>query len=84
MTVIDLYKYDTETGFTVTPIKPNDDVIYESMYRLVADKNKSLTRDHIEFYSVIDTETLDGWQEVDYVEIDNQEKVIDDELKGRR
>lgn len=64
MNIIPIYRYVREKGkITVSPIKPN--VEYTEKCRLVADKGKLLTKDSVDFYKAIDTETADGWYEVD-------------------
>jgi hypothetical protein len=64
MQIINLYKYTREDGgTTVSPIKPNTE--YTEMYRLVADDGKVLTKDGENFTTCIDTDTADGWYEVD-------------------
>ena len=67
MQIIKLYKYIREDGgTTVSPKKP--DCEYAEMVRLVADEGKLLTNGEIET-PCIDTDTADGWMEVDYVQI---------------
>lgn len=64
MQVIKLYKYNrTGGGVTVSPIKP--DCEYTELVRLVADEGKVLTNDGDIITSCIDTETVDGWHEID-------------------
>lgn len=63
MQIINLYKYTREDGgITVSPIKP--DTEYTEMFRLVADEGKLLTNDDITT-SCIDTDSTDGWYEID-------------------
>ena len=67
MQIIKLYKYIREDGgITVSPKKP--DCEYTEMVRLVADEGKLLTNGEIET-PCIDTDTADGWMEVDDVQI---------------
>jgi len=64
MQIVNLYRYNRENGgTTVSPIKPNCE--YTEMYRLIADEGKVLTTDGENFTSCTDTDTLDGWYEVD-------------------
>lgn len=65
MRTINLYKYKREDGgTTVSPIKPDCETT--EMVRLVADEGKVLTKDNGEnVYKIIDTNTADGWQEID-------------------
>ena len=64
MQIIELYKYKRENGgTTISPIKPSCE--YTEMVRLVADEEKVLTRDGENFTTCVDTETADGWYEVD-------------------
>ncbi len=64
MRVIKLYKYIRENGgVTISPIKP--DCEYTENVRLVADEGKVLTNDGENFTLCVDTDTVDGWYEVD-------------------
>lgn len=64
MQTIKLYKYTrADGGVTVSPVEP--DCEYEEMVRLVADEGKMLTKDGENLTSCVDTETADGWYEVD-------------------
>lgn len=66
MQIINLYKYERENGgVTVSPVKPDGE--YTEMVRLVADEGKVLTQDGEHFTSCIDTDTADGWYEVDEI-----------------
>lgn len=63
MKTIKLYRYTREGGgVTVSPEKP--DVEYQELVRLVADERKLLTNGNIETVC-IDTDTADGWWEID-------------------
>ena len=65
MQIINLYKYERENGkTTVSPNKPEDKE-YTEMYRLVADEGKVLTFNELIVGEVIDTDTTDGWSEVE-------------------
>lgn len=64
MIINEIYCYERETGkITVSTEKPNCEHIIK--YRLIADENKQLTRDGINFVSCIDVETDIGWYEID-------------------
>ena len=64
MQIIPLYRYIRENGgITVSPNKP--DTEYTERVRLVADDGKVLTKDGESFTTCIDTDTADGWYEVD-------------------
>lgn len=76
MQVIKLYKYNrTRGGVTVSPIKP--DCEYTELVRLVADEGKVLTNDGENVTSCIDTETVDGWYEIDEPIEDDKEQEED-------
>ena len=67
MQVMTIYKYIRENGgTTVSPIKPNCE--YAEMVRIIADEGKMLTQDGENFTACIDTDTVDGWYEVDFAE----------------
>jgi hypothetical protein len=64
MQIIKLYKYErADGGVTVSPVKP--DCEYTEMVRLVADEGKALTKDGENFTSCVDTDSAEGWYEVD-------------------
>ena len=64
MEIIKLYKYiRPEGGVTVSPVMPEGD--YTEMVRLVADEGKLLTKDGENLTSCDDTETSEGWYEVE-------------------
>jgi hypothetical protein len=60
-----LYRYVSGNKIITSLTKP--DVEYTEKYRLVADENKVLTKDDVNFYRVIDinTEELPQWKEID-------------------
>ena len=63
MQIINLYKYHrADGGVTVSPIKPEGE--YTEMDRLIADEGKALTNGEI-ITSCVDTESVEGWSEVD-------------------
>ena len=66
MQAITLYRYNrADGGVTISPVKPDGE--YTEMVRLVADEGKVLTQDGESITSCIDTETADGWYEVDEI-----------------
>ena len=72
MQTITLYKFKrADGGTTVSPTKPNCE--YTEMHRLIADEGKALTKDGVDLYPCVDTETVDGWYEVDAPEEDEPE-----------
>lgn len=50
-------------GVTDTPVKPDGE--YTERVRLVADKGKVVTKDGENLYSVIDTDSAEGFYEVE-------------------
>lgn len=72
MQTIILYKFKrADGGTTVSTSKPDGD--YTEMYRLVADEGKALTKDGVDLYPCVDTDTVDGWYEVDAPEEDTSD-----------
>lgn len=72
MQIITLYKYKrADGGATISPVKP--DCEYTEMVRLVADDGKVLTQDGENFTYCIDTDTSDGWMEIDAPEEEPEE-----------
>ena len=64
MTTKTLYKYHREDGgVTISPIMP--DAEYTICYRLMADEGKALTLDGVDLFNAVDTDTVEGWYEVD-------------------
>lgn len=65
MKTIKLYKYvRADGGTTISPIKPEAEVEYTEMSRLVADEGKLLTNgDYLT--SCIDVYSSEGWDEID-------------------
>ena len=67
MQIIKLYKYKrADGGITVSPSVPEGE--YTEMVRLVADEHKLLTKDGENFTSCVDTNTSEGWYEVNALE----------------
>ena len=72
MQIITLYRYERDGGgTTVSPVKP--DCEYTEMVRLVADEGKALTKDGVNTTTCVDTDTADGWYEVDAPESEANE-----------
>lgn len=64
MEIKTLYRFKREDGgITVSPNKPEGE--YTELVRLVADEGKVLTQDGERLFCVIDTDSADGWYEVD-------------------
>ena len=64
MIVKELYCYEREKGkVTVSTEKP--DCEYTLRYRLIADENKVLTKDGVNFTTCIDVDSTEGWYEVE-------------------
>lgn len=64
MKPIPIYRYKRpDGGVTVSPIEPNCE--YTEGVRLVADKGKLITKNGIDFYTVKDENSAEGWYEVD-------------------
>lgn len=67
MQIIKLYKYKrADGGITVSPSVPEGE--YTEMVRLVADEHKLLAKDGENFTSCVDTDTSEGWYEVNALE----------------
>lgn len=63
MRIINLYRYERETGrISVSPVKPDGE--YTELVRLIADEGKILVKGNVET-SCVDTESAEGWEEVD-------------------
>lgn len=81
MQIIPMYRYARpDGGVSVSPVKP--DTEYAASYRIVADEGKAVTMDGVKTYSCVDTDTLDGWYEVEFIDI--EEPVDSDEVKDMR
>jgi hypothetical protein len=64
MQIITLYRYvRADGGITVSPNKPEGE--YTEMYRLIADEGLVLTYNGEIVGEVIDTDTTEGWTEVE-------------------
>ncbi len=76
MTTKTLYRYKREdSGTTVSLNKPERE--YTELVRLIADEGKALTQDGERLFCVIDTDSADGWYEVDAPEEDENEVQTD-------
>ena len=63
-----LYRYERQDGkITTSLVKPDGN--YTKKYRIIAADGKLVTQDGVEGYSVIDTDSTDGWYEIDDTEI---------------
>ena len=64
MKILTLYRYEREKDcITVSTEKPTCD--YIERYRLIADEGKAITMDNNNLFTVIDTDILEGWQEIE-------------------
>ena len=64
MEVKTMYRYmRKDGGTTVSTEKP--DTEYTEMFRLIADEGKLLTQDGENMTSCVDTDSVEGWYEVD-------------------
>ena len=81
MQIVPIYKYTRpDGGVTVSPVKPDGD--YTEMVRLVADEGMVLTQDEVTFTSCVDTDTADGWYEVEDATPDPDEATEQDYLNA--
>ena len=81
MIINEIYCYEREAGkITVSTEKPNCEHIIK--YRLIADENKQLTKDGINFVSCIDTNLTDEWYEV-LIDGDNKPSLAPDEISAK-
>ena len=62
MRIVTLYRYKTDSGVVVSPIEPTCE--YTTLVRVIADEGKVIT-DGDTIASCIDTETADGWAEIE-------------------
>ncbi len=61
-----IYKRE-DGGITVSPEKP-EGVKYTEAVRIIADEGKLVTKDGVNFYSIIDDESIEGYYEIDDLE----------------
>lgn len=68
MQIMNLYKYDEDNGYCVTPEKRNSKN-QPYCYRLIADENKILTNGTTEATCIdIAINDIESWQEIDKVD----------------
>lgn len=61
MQIVDLYRYERKPGkITTSPVKPDDDVDYSVIYRLIADEGMAIT-DGTLIVECVDTNSLENW-----------------------
>lgn len=65
MQVKTLYRYEWAEGRVMDALTKPEDKPYTERYRLIADDGKVLTYNGEVIGSVIDTDTLEGWDEVE-------------------
>ena len=78
MTIVNLYRYETEKGIVITPNK-REETDEPYMFRVIADEGKLLT-DGTNTMPCIDTHTPDIYSEVDdpeYEEPEEKDEVIE-------
>lgn len=65
MNVIQLYRTINAEGKTtsVSPRKPEEGTYFEDRYRIVADPNKELWKDGVNYGVMLDVDSLEGWSE---------------------
>lgn len=64
MQIKTLYRFiRADGGTTVSPIAPNGN--YTILFRIIADEGMAVTKDGQTLYSVIDTEAIEGYYEVE-------------------
>lgn len=64
MTIKTLYRFKrADGGITVSPNKPNGE--YTELFRIIADEGKAVTKDGENLFSVIDTDNIGEFHEVD-------------------
>lgn len=64
MEIKTLYRFTRpDGGITVSPEKPDSE--YTEMFRLIADEGKLLTQDGENMTSCVDTDSTEGWYEVE-------------------
>lgn len=68
MQILPLFKYENHLGQTI--ISPREPIAtsYTTLYRIVADEGKMLTKDDINVAPVVDTYSIEEWKEIDWKE----------------
>ena len=68
MQIVNLYRYEREPGkITTSPVKPEDNVDYSVIYRLIADEGMAIT-DGSSIVECVDTNSSEGWADCDLPE----------------
>ena len=68
MQIVDLYRYEREPGkITTSPVKPDDNIDYSIIYRLIADEGMAIT-DGSSIVVCVDTNSSEGWTDCDLPE----------------
>lgn len=63
MEIKELYRYEREPNkVTVSLIKPNCE--YQTLHRIIASDGYLVTQDGVNLYACIDSDTNEGWYEV--------------------
>lgn len=76
MRIVPLYRFKRPSGgITVSPIKPECE--YTELVRLIADEGKALTNGEV-ITPCVDTESVEGWSEVDEIEEETEEENAED------
>ena len=61
MQIVDLYRYEREPGkITTSPVKPDDNIDYSIIYRLIADEGMAIT-DASSIVECVVTNSLEVW-----------------------
>lgn len=68
MQVLPLYKYENTLGQTVISPREPMATSYTTLYRIVAEDGKMLTKDDINVTPVVDTYSIEKWREIDWKE----------------
>ena len=68
MQIVNPYRYERKPGkITTSPVKPDDNVDYSIIYRLIADEGMAITNGS-SIVECIDTNSLEGWTDCDLPE----------------
>lgn len=66
MKIIQLYRIIESTGATtISPREPESGEYYLDRFRVIADENKVLRRNGAIYGPMTDTDTNEGWEEID-------------------
>lgn len=68
MQILSLYRYENHLGQLV--ISPREPIVtsYATLYRIIAEDGKMLTKDDINVTPVVDTYSTEEWREIDWKE----------------